>query len=71
MRARSPKRILRFIAILAAALGGCQTAGTAPDSSRLAMGTRLSTGAISAVRTNTGSLSPRPPKGRHPESNSL
>ena len=57
MRARSPKRILRFIAILAAALGGCQTAGTAPDSSRLAMGTRLSTGAISAVRTDTG-LSP-------------
>ncbi|HEV3302735.1 MAG TPA: TolC family protein [Planctomycetaceae bacterium] len=54
MRARSPKRILRFIAILAAALGGCQTAGTAPDSSRLAMGTRLSTGAISAVRTDTG-----------------
>ena len=54
MRARSPERILRFIAILAAALGGCQTAGTSPDSSRLPIGASLSTGAITAVRTNTG-----------------
>jgi len=66
MRARSPKRILRFIAILAAALGGCQTAGTAPDSSGLAMGTGLSTGAISAVRTNTGPLPAEAAEGTPP-----
>ncbi|HEV8066586.1 MAG TPA: TolC family protein [Planctomycetaceae bacterium] len=53
MCARSSERILGFIAILAAALGGCQTAGTSPDSSRLPIGASLSTGAISAVRATS------------------
>jgi outer membrane protein, heavy metal efflux system len=54
MCARSSERILRVIAILAVALGGCQTAGTSPDSSRLPIGASLSTGAITAVRATPG-----------------
>jgi outer membrane protein TolC len=52
MRVPSAERILRLLAILAAALGGCQTAGTSPDSSRLPIGANLSAGSIAAVRTN-------------------
>jgi outer membrane protein TolC len=54
MCARSSERFLRVIAILAAALGGCQTAGTSSDSSRLPIGASLSTGAITAVRATPG-----------------
>src|ERR1700731_876669 len=52
MRAPSPERFLRLIAILAAALGGCQTAGTSPDNSNLRIGSRLSTGSSATVRAD-------------------
>src|SRR5271169_5318192 len=53
MRVRTRARIVPLVAILAAALGGCQTADTAPDTSSLRMGMRLSASQPAAVDTGT------------------
>jgi outer membrane protein, heavy metal efflux system len=52
MQARLGARIPHLSVILAAALGGCQTAGTAPDSSSVQIGTRFSVGSTAPVHVD-------------------
>jgi outer membrane protein TolC len=54
MPARVRARIVHLTAILAAALGGCQSADTAPNTSSLRMGLGLSVSQTAAGRTTAG-----------------
>ncbi|HET6325929.1 MAG TPA: TolC family protein [Planctomycetaceae bacterium] len=53
MRARTRARIVPLMAILAAALGGCQTADTGPNTASLRLAMRLSAPQTAAVQPQT------------------